>query len=135
MYYFYFIVNSKNINMDLAELRKYRLDLEQFPYYNSKSIGIALFDVITAFLGAWILDRMFNLSNYLPFCKNNKRYIYYLLVIPFGIVVHHILAHIRSKTWIPQEMTYLNKKLFSLTPNIYHLFVFMLIAYIVKSCE
>lgn len=130
---FYFVVNNK-IKMDLVELRKYRLDFEEFPYYNSKSVGIALFDVITAFLGAWILDRMFNLSNYLPFCKN-KTYIYYLLVIPFGIVVHHAIAHYQSKTWIPQEMTYLNKKLFSLKPNIYHLFVFLLIAYIVKSCE
>ena len=119
--------------MDLDKLRKYRIDLEEYPYYNDNSIGIALFDVITAFLGAFIADKMFNLSKYVPLCKN-KILTYYLLVIPFGIIIHHIIAHIRSKKLIPEEITYLNRKLFSLKLNIYHLLILLLIMYIVKSC-
>lgn len=125
--------------MDLAELRKYRLDLENFPYYNDRNIGIALFDVVTAFLGAYILDNLFNLSKYIPVCKN-KRTVYYLLVIPFGILTHHILAHINSfqrgeRFIFPEEMTFLNKKLFSLTPNIYHGLLILLVLYTVNVCK
>ena len=125
--------------MDLVELRKYRLDLEKYPYYNDKNTGIALFDVITAFLGAYIVDKIFNLSEYIIFCKN-KEFIYYLLVIPFGIVVHHILAHINSvqkgeRLLFPEEITYLNKKLFSLSPNIYHGIILILLIYVVNVCK
>lgn len=125
--------------MDLAELRKYRLDLENFPYYNDRNIGIALFDVVTAFLGAYILDNLFNLSKYIPVCKN-KRTVYYLLVIPFGILTHHVLAHINSlqrgeRFIFPEEMTFLNKKLFSLTPNIYHFVLILLVLHTVNVCK
>lgn len=126
--------------MNIEKLRIYRIDLEKFPYYNNNNIGIALFDVVTAFLGAYVLDKLFNLSNVIPICKN-KTFIYYLLVIPFGIIVHHIVAHIRSfgkqdsKFLFPEEITHLNKKLFSLTPNIYHVLILLLLIYIINQCK
>lgn len=126
--------------MDLSYLRSFRLDLETFPYYNNKSNGIAIFDLLTAFGGAYILDKLLSLPKYIPFCKN-KRYIYYLLVIPFGIIVHHIIAHIRSiqnrdkNLLFPQEMTYLNKKLFSLKLNVYHILLIILLYYIINTCK
>lgn len=100
-------------------IRKYRIDLENYPYYNSNNNGIALFDLITAFLGAFILDKYFNLSSYMPSYKN-KVFVYYLLVIPFGILIHHIIAHIKEKVLFPSEITFLNKKIFSLNFNVYH---------------
>jgi hypothetical protein len=120
--------------MNLSNLRRYRLDLETFPIYNDQNRGIALFDLITSFIGAYLLDKFFNLSKRLPLCKTNKRLVYYLLVIPFGIIVHHILAHLRSMKLFPEEFTYLNKKIMSLQPNIYHLLLFVLIIYIINVC-
>lgn len=121
--------------MNLSELRRYRLNFEQFPYYNDKNNGIALFDLITSFLGAYLLDKWFNLSKRLPLCKTNKQLVYYLLVIPFGIIIHHIIAHLRDKKLFPEEITYLNKKIISLQPNIYHLLIFILILYIINLCS
>jgi len=125
--------------MNIAELRKHRLDIESFPFYNDKNIGIALFDVTTAFLGAFLLDKFFNFSNTLSFCKN-KQFVYYLLVIPFGILVHHLIAHFNSFQKgeffvFPNEITYLNKKLFSLTLNVYHFLLIILIIYIFNICN
>lgn len=121
--------------MNLSELRRYRLNFEKFPYYNDKNDGIALFDLTVSFIGAYLLDKLFNLSKRLPICKNNKELVYYLLVIPFGIIIHHIIAHLRSKTIFPEEITYLNKKIISLQPNIYHLLLIILILYIVNLCS
>lgn len=120
--------------MDLSNLRRHRLDLETFPIYNDQNKGIALFDLIISFIGAYLLDKIFNLSKILPLCKNNKRLVYYLLVIPFGIIVHHILAHLRSMKLFPDEFTYLNKKIMSLQPNIYHILLFILILFIMHMC-
>lgn len=120
--------------MNLSELRRYRLNFEKFPFYNNQSDGIALFDLTVSFIGAYLLDKLFNLSQKLNLCNKNKRFIYYLLVIPFGIIVHHIIAHIRSMKLFPEEFTYLNKKIMSLTPNIYHLLLIILIVYIVNLC-
>lgn len=122
--------------MNLSDLRKYRLDLENPPFYNNINNGIALFDLIVSFIGAYILDKTFNLRNTITFCKNKKT-IYYLLVIPFGILVHHIIAHIRSfptKKIFPDEITTLNRKLFSMPLNIYHILLLILIIIIFKSC-
>jgi len=133
--------------MNLADLRRYRLDLENYPYYNDKSVGIALFDLIVSFIGAYILEKWLDLSTRLPLCKKNKRIVYYLLVIPFGIIVHHIIAHLaklkrsfneghlRSKKIFPNEITYLNKKIISLQPNIYQFLLMILIIYIVNKCK
>jgi len=111
----------------MTEIRKYRIDIENIPFiFNDKGIGISLFDVATAYIGAYLLDVIFRLPNKLPIPCKNTRTIYYLLVIPFGIIIHHILAHIISikegkGIIIPDEITFLNKKLFTLKPNIYHL--------------
>lgn len=121
--------------MNLEDIRKYRIQFESLPIYNDQNVGIALFDLIISFIGAWILDISFNASSYVPICKN-KRVIYYLLVIPFGIIVHHLIAHMRSyPKIIPDEFTYLNKKLFTLEFNRYHLFMVILLYTIIRSCE
>ena len=120
--------------MNLSQLRRYRLNFEKFPYYNDQNNGIALFDLIASFVGAYLLDISFNLSKRLPLCKTNKQLVYYLLVIPFGIIIHHIIAHLRSRKLFPEEITYLNKKIFSLQPNIYHLLLLILILYIMNLC-
>lgn len=72
--------------MNISDLRKYRLDFENFPIYNDKGIGISLFDVSIAFLGAYLLDKFFYVSKLIP-CKRRVLN-YYLLVIPFGILFH-----------------------------------------------
>lgn len=123
--------------MDLTELRRYRITLDD-PFYNSESNGMALFDLATAFLGAYLLDITLNLSQWMP-CKN-KRLVYYLLVIPVGVIVHHILAHVKamendgSFKLAPDELTFLNKKLFTLEPNRYHLFILLIIVLIYLFC-
>lgn len=117
--------------MSLEEIRRYRVDIENYPFFNNKNIGIALFDLISSFIVAFILEKY--LIGYIN-CKN-KRNIYYLLVIPFGILVHHIIAHYKSG-WklFPEEITFLNKKLFSKEINIYKLLIFVLLYYIVSTC-
>jgi uncharacterized protein YacL len=119
--------------MNLTELRSYRLDLENFPYYNNKSTGMALFDLTISFISAFILEYYFNLSKIIPVCKN-KQMVYYLGIIPLGIIIHHIVAHLRSNVLFPEEITFLNKKIFTLKPNIYHLLLLILIIYIFNSC-
>ena len=110
--------------MNIQELRKYRINLEE-DFLNDKSNGIALFDTIITFITAYIINYYFKLSNKLP--GKNKIQTYYLLIIPFGILVHHISAHIQQQVWFPEEFTYLNKKIFSFELNIYKLLVFILI--------
>lgn len=46
--------------------------------------GIAMFDLFSAFFGAFLLDKYFDLSKKLS--VNYK--LYYLLVIPIGIISH-----------------------------------------------
>lgn len=117
----------------LEELRKYRIELDNINILNSDSRGIALFDLILSFIGAYIIDYIFNLSYFLP-CKNKKE-VYYLLVIPFGILIHHIIAHLRSfPTLIPEEITFLNKKIFSLELNIYKIVIVTLLYMIYLKC-
>ena len=110
--------------MNISELRKYRINFEN-NYINANSDGIALFDTLITFLVAYILDYYFKLSNKLP--GKNKVQTYYLLIIPFGIIVHHIFAHLQQNTWFPTEFTYLNKKIFSMELNIYKLLLFILL--------
>lgn len=107
--------------MEIENVRKYRIQLDNLPFFNNESRGIALFDIILLFVTAFVLDYSFNLSS-LVRCKN-KIEMYYLLVIPITILFHHIMAHIKSGTLIPEEITFLNKKLFSLELNIYKLLV------------
>ena len=88
--------------MSITELRKYRLVLDPFEegfVFNSNSNGIALFDLFSAFLGAYFLEVLFKLPEKLRITRK----MYYLLVIPVGIVVH-LLSF---------QKTYLNQKLFN----------------------
>jgi hypothetical protein len=115
------------MNISLEKLRSYRIDLEQYPFFNTKSQGIALFDLISSFIVAFLLEKyLVNSIN-----SRNKRLIYYLLVIPFGIVIHHIIAHYNSG-WklFPEEITFLNKKLFSTEINIYKFLILILLYFI-----
>ena len=120
--------------MNIQEIRKHRIQFEKYPFYNDKSEGMALFDLILSFVGAFILDYTFDISSYLP-CKN-KKYIYYLLVIPLGIIIHHIVAHINSNFSVlfPPEITFLNKALFSREINIYKLLILLNIMVIIVMC-
>jgi ABC-type branched-subunit amino acid transport system permease subunit len=125
--------------MDINSLRKYRIDIESIPFYNEKSHGIALLDLTASFIGAFLLDALFGASNVVPVCKN-KRLIYYLLVIPIGIIVHHIFAHIQAvlngKPFLfPEEITFLNKKLISLEFNVYKVLVVGLLILTGYSCK
>lgn len=88
--------------MNLTELRKYRLVLDPYEdgfLFNSNGKGIALFDLISAFLGAYLLDAFFKLPSKLNISKKT----YYYAVIPMGILVHFLF----------NKKTYLNTKLFS----------------------
>lgn len=87
--------------MNLTELRKYRLVLDPYEdgfMLNKDSKGIALFDLISAFLGAYLLDIFLEL----PKRMGTSRKTYYYSVIPVGILVHFLF----------NKKTYLNTKLF-----------------------
>ncbi len=70
----------------IKELRKdYRFRFE------SNEKGIALFDLVFAFIGAYLIEQLFNLSQKLTVVDQNDRLtLYYLLVIPIGILTHII---------------------------------------------
>ena len=115
--------------MDITELRKYRFQFES-PVINNESKGIALFDLIGTFLVAYLLDKY-----YLKLSKN-KLYAYYLSVIPFGILVHHVIAHIRANNFFnPIEFTFLNKKIFNGELNIYKILLIVLVYFIVVNLK
>lgn len=96
----------------IQDLRKYRLG------------GIALFDLISSFIAAYILDISFNLS-YILFGRLTKNYklIYYLSIIPIGIIAHVVFA----------QKTFLNKQLFSPEMNIYKIIIMILIIFIIVN--
>ena len=110
--------------MDIQDLRKYRVQLD-YPYINNQDIGIALFDTIITFIAAYILEEIFKISNNLP--GKNKIQSYYLLVIPFGIIIHHIFAHLQQMVLFPTEITFLNKKIISTEINIYKIILIIMI--------
>lgn len=105
--------------MDITELRKYRLQLDSYPFFNNENRGISLFDLILSFIGAWILNHFFHLSNKL----NGKENTYYLLVIPFGILIHYLVSIYENI----DQFTFLNKKLFSSQFNIYKVIIFIVL--------
>ena len=80
----------------ITQLRKYR-----FSFSNGLSDkGMSLFDLIGTFALAYIIDLIFQIPQ-------QYRQIYYLLLIPFGIVVHLLV----------KQPTFLNTNLFSTDPN------------------
>lgn len=101
--------------MDINSLRKYRIQLNPYDngfFYNDVNYGISLFDLLSAFLGAYLLDYFFKFSNYF---KNKQ--VYYLSVIPFGILFHYAY----------NTPTFLNKQLFSTSFNIYKLILLIIL--------
>jgi hypothetical protein len=104
------------MNTSISELRKYRITLDS-PFFNSDNNGIALFDLTTSFLGAFFLDYFFNISSYLSNYTPHYKIVYYLLVIPFGILVHILF----------NKKTFLNSKLMSSDFNMYKVLVLLIV--------
>lgn len=96
----------------ITELRKYRINLETKDIFNNQSNGMAIFDTILSFVGAYIIIKLFKI-------KNTK--LVFVSVIPLGILFHHIAAHIMQMKLIPTEITYLNSKIISTEMNKYKL--------------
>lgn len=92
----------------MDNLRKFRLDLEDFPFLNSKSHGIALFDLIGTFMIAYLFEIYFK---FIP------RKIYYASLIPLGVIIHYII----------NQNTFLNYKLLNNDFNIYKVLFFSLV--------
>lgn len=95
----------------MDNLRKFRLDLGDFPFLNSNSHGIALFDLIGTFMIAYLFEKYFN---FIP------RKIYYASLIPLGVIIHYII----------NQNTFLNSKLLNNNFNIYKMLFLGLILYI-----
>jgi len=105
---------------NLSVLRKYRIKI------NNNSDGIALFDLISSFIGAFILDYYFNISNLLfgniVKNKNHVKIVYYLSIIPIGIIFHILF----------KQSTFLNNQLLNDSNfNIYKIIVLMIICIII----
>jgi hypothetical protein len=81
----------------ITQLRKYR-----FSFTNGiNDKGMALFDLIGTFALACIIDFIFQIPQ-------KYRHIYYLSLIPFGIVIHLLV----------KQPTFLNTNLLSMDLNI-----------------
>lgn len=98
--------------MSIEQLRKYRVQLDS-PYINDQGIGIALFDLTSTFVVAYLIER------YIPFKINRK--VYYLSLIPLGIVIHILF----------KQNTFLNKQLFSREMNMYKILILINLGLIV----
>lgn len=100
----------------LTQIRKYRLDLESFTIFNNQGVGIALFDLISSFIGAYLLEYFFNITKRF----NISSSVYYLSVIPIGIIVHLIL----------NTKTFLYEKLIDNSVNIYKILIVVLVIFL-----
>lgn len=76
---------------------------------------IALFDLVTAFLGAFILDVLL--------IKATDKLLYYSMVIPVGVFAHVIIG----------QPTTLNTKLFNNEFNLYKLSILLLLGVIARQ--
>jgi hypothetical protein len=77
-----------------------------------------MFDLAGTFIIAYALDYYFNVWKFLGAYFKNPRMVYYLLLIPFGVVIH--------KLFVKNE-TFLNSKLFSKELNIYKILLFVML--------
>jgi len=98
------------MNTTIQNLRQYRVVLEP-PFFNNVGYGIALFDLISTFLIARIIEPFL-----LPYLKLTRT-AYYLLLIPFGIVVHSLI----------NQPTFLGKQLFNKSINLYKIIIVIII--------
>lgn len=106
--------------MDIQEVRKYRIQLSA-PFFNKESKGIALFDLVLSFVGAYILNYLFNVSRYIP--GGNKLETYYVLVVPIGIIAHILTS----------QDTFLNKQVLSSEMNGYKIIVACMLFVVFKN--
>lgn len=105
----------------MNNIRNYRINLENFPLiFNNIGNGIALFDLLGTFFIAYIIEQYINLDS-------TKRQLYYLSLIPFGIIIHYIIG----------QNTFLNTKLTSPFNelNIYKIILFICIFFILSSVK
>lgn len=94
----------------IQNLRQYRVVLEP-PFFNNAGYGIALFDLISTFLIARIIEPIL-----LPYLKLTRT-AYYLLLIPLGIVVHSLT----------NQRTFLNNQIFNTSLNLYKILIIVII--------
>lgn len=102
----------------LSQLRQYRFTLQP-PSVNSRGNGIALFDLVVTFAVAYILY---------PFVKRYahiKTSTYYLSLLPLGVIVHRLT----------NQNTFLNRKLFDNSVNIYKIGMIVIIFMLYKSAS
>ena len=88
--------------MDIQNLRKYRVQFEH-PFFNIESQGIAIFDLTSTFIIAWLLEPY--VREYLKI----TRMAYYLMLLPLGVIVH----------LFTKQETFLGKQLFNSSFNLY----------------
>ncbi len=88
-------------------LRDYRVDIEEYPFFNKEAQGIALFDLVISFIVAYMIIDFF-VPKYI---KN--RGVYYASIVPLGVIVHLLVG----------ADTYLNRKLMSNELNIYKIII------------
>jgi hypothetical protein len=94
----------------IQNLRQYRVVLQP-PFFNNVGYGIALFDLISTFLIARILEPII-----LPYLQLTRA-AYYLLLIPFGILVHLLV----------NQPTFLNNQVFSKSLNLYKIVIIIIV--------
>lgn len=102
--------------MDITTLRKHRLILEP-PFYNSSGYGIALFDLTSTFIIAYLLEPYI-----LPHLKITKL-AYYLLLLPVGVITHLIF----------KQDTFLNQQLFNKSINVYKIIMLVIVYQLYKE--
>jgi hypothetical protein len=100
----------------IQELRKYRFQFEK-PYINNESLGIALFDLVITFVIAYIFQ------GYILKILNINRRVYYLMLIPLGVIIH-ILTN---------QNTFFNRKLFEKEWNFYKTLFLILLFFLLRE--
>lgn len=104
--------------MDLQSIRNnYRIKL-------GDDQGIALFDLSSAFLGAYFLQENFHLAEKLPVKESEQIHLYYLLVLPLGVLFHYFF----------KVDSFLSRELQSPGTNTYKMIFIVICILILKSC-
>jgi hypothetical protein len=100
----------------ITELRKFRIQSE-YPFINNQGLGIALFDLISTFVAAYLIELI--IKKWFGILLN--RPVYYLSLIPLGIIIHIFF----------KQNTFLNRQIFSKELNIYQVLLLLNIYFIV----
>jgi hypothetical protein len=92
--------------MNVAELRKYRVQFES-PIFNSDNQGVALFDLGSSFLVAYLFEGFIRNRINIP------REAYYLAIVPLSVLIH----------FMAKQPTFLTEKLKQPGFNLYKLLI------------